>query len=58
MKNRKFDWVIPAIVVITGIFNLLNTNIDGTIRTLWWVLTPVALILLMYRLYQRFQSKN
>ena len=58
MKNRKFSWIAPAFVLAAGIFNLMNDNIDGTIRTLWYILTPIALLLLIYRLYQQFKSPN
>lgn len=58
MYKRKNGWIVPALVLAAGIFNLMNDNVDGTIRTLWYILTPIALLLLIFRLYQRAKSPD
>lgn len=58
MRNRKNSWLVPAFVLVAGIFNLMNDSQDSTIRTLWYILTPIALLLLIFRLHQRFKSPN
>lgn len=58
MKERKGSWVAPAIVLVTGIFYLLNKNIDSTIRTIWYILTPIALFLVLLHLAQLLKRKD
>lgn len=51
--------IIPGIVMVTGIFNLLNPSLDPSMKTFWWFLTPFALavgVLRVYLLYR--QNKN
>lgn len=46
---KKHRWVISALVLFTGIFNLQNKSLDNDLKIVWWVLTPVSLVILIYR---------
>lgn len=56
--NQRFRWVLPLLVFITGVFYLLNPTVDKTIKSLWWVLTPLALVLTVFRIYLIVKEKN
>jgi hypothetical protein len=58
MDNKKYGWVAPALVFVAGIFNLLNKNLDGTIRTLWYIITPIALLLMILRIYRQAKTHD
>ncbi len=55
-KNTRL--IIPFIIVIIGIFNLMNPTIDGNLRTFWWFLTPFALVIGLLRGYMLFRQKK
>jgi cytochrome c-type biogenesis protein CcmH/NrfF len=55
-KNTRF--IIPALVLVMGIFNLLNPNTTGNMRTFWWFLTPFALLVGLARLYMFYKQKK
>ena len=55
-KNTRL--VFPALVVVMGIFNLLNPNTDPGMKTFWWFLTPFALGIGALRLYMFYREKK
>lgn len=55
-KNTRL--IIPVLVVVMGIFNLLNPNTDPTMKTFWWFLTPFALGIGLLRLYMFYKQKK
>ncbi len=55
-KNTRL--IIPVLVVVMGIFNLLNPSLDPTMKTFWWFLTPFALVIGLLRLYMFYKQKK
>lgn len=56
--NTKHSWIISAIVMFTGIINLKDKDLDPDMRTIWWVLTPLALVVLIYRWLQMIKENK
>lgn len=55
-KNTRL--ILPALVVVMGIFNLLNPNTDPAMKTFWWFLTPFALCIGLLRGYMFYKQKK
>jgi hypothetical protein len=55
-KNTRL--IIPVLVVVMGIFNLLNPNTDPAMKTFWWFLTPFAIGIGLLRLYMFYKQKK
>jgi SanA protein len=46
--DSKRRWIIPALVLIAGVFSLLNQQLSDGLWMIWWLVTGIAL----YRLVQ------
>jgi SanA protein len=46
--GSKRRWIIPALVLIAGVFSLLNQQLSDGLWMIWWLVTGIAL----YRLVQ------
>ena len=60
LESAKFQWIGPALVLISGIINLMNPDLDQELVYMWYVLTALAGILTivgLYRLY-KFSKKT
>ncbi|MCA6075051.1 hypothetical protein [Fulvivirga sedimenti] len=55
LESPKYQWIGPALVLISGIVNLMNPDLDKELVYIWYVLTSFAGILTaagLYRLYK------
>jgi hypothetical protein len=56
---RRWLWVTPAILSISGIANLMNPHLDPGLRVEWmFVLLPLAVILFGYFLYAHYRERR
>jgi hypothetical protein len=54
---RRWLWVTPAILIISGIVNVMNPHLDPGLRVVWMcVLLPLAVILFGYFLYAHYRG--
>jgi hypothetical protein len=56
---RRWRWVTPALVIILGIMNVMNSRLDRGLRMAWaFVLLPSAVIALGYVLYAHLRERR
>jgi uncharacterized membrane protein HdeD (DUF308 family) len=56
---RRWIWVTPAILIISGIVNLMNPRLDPGLRVVWMFgLLPLAVILFGYFLYGHYRERR
>jgi hypothetical protein len=54
-KNGRFIWVSPFVIACLGVFNLLTVENEKLSKSLWWILTPLAFIFMVYGIYLHIQ---
>ena len=47
-RETNFLWLGPGLAAISGIINLLNSNISNGLRIAWYIITPISIIGTIY----------
>ncbi|MCU0389379.1 MAG: hypothetical protein MUE71_12300 [Chitinophagaceae bacterium] len=50
--------IIPFLIVIMGVFNLMNKELDSSLRTFWMFLTPFAFFIGVFRAFLLYRQKK
>ncbi len=50
--------IIPTLLFIVGCYNLMNPTLQPELTTLWWFLTPFALLIGLFRVYMFYKEKK
>jgi len=58
LESPKYQWIGPALVLISGIVNLMNPDLDKELVYIWYVLTSFAAILTVAGLYRLFKPEE
>ena len=50
MDRKKTLVLVPALIIVAGLINLLNTNVSRNSKILWIILMTVAIGLIVVRI--------
>jgi len=48
----RYQWISPLLVFFSGLIYLIKAEPGRTIATFWWVLTPLAFLLMVLGIYR------
>jgi hypothetical protein len=46
-KPKGFQWLLPLLVLASGVINLTNPSLSDSLKTVWWVFIPILIIVVI-----------
>ncbi len=46
-KPKGFQWLLPLLVLASGVISLTNPLLSDSLKTMWWVSIPILIIVVI-----------
>ena len=47
IQPKRYQWIVPLLIIISGVLGLMNKNIEPAIQIIWYIVIFFSIVLLI-----------
>lgn len=62
IQPKRYQWIVPLLVIMSGVLGLMNNNLEKVIQVIWYILIFFSIVFLVigiinHKKYQHQQTE-